>query len=74
MNYGEWIAAGSFVFAVLGYAIKDRLKIQRDNDALKKDVAEVKVNYIQRFADLETKVTEGKTEIITAIGLSLIHI
>jgi hypothetical protein len=64
MGIAEWIASGG-VLAVAGFFLKELMKV-------KKEMADIKVNYLDRFADLKDTlkrdVKESHDSVITAIG------
>lgn len=56
MNLAEWATPAIFI-AVAGWVYK-----------LQRDQAEIRVNYLDRFADLKAEVTNGHGEIKDAIA------
>lgn len=61
MGVAEWIALGALILSVAIWGMKDR-------DKIKKDIEEVRLNYLDRFADLKKDIGESHVKVIDAIN------
>lgn len=64
MGLAEWIASGGILgvfLVVAGWFLTELMNV-------KKDMGEIKVNYLDRFADLKKDVNDSHIKVIEAIG------
>ena len=69
MTFAEWIPIGVVLIGAFGYLIREKVK-DMDSSIAKNtaEIVEVKMNYLDRFEQLNANINKGHLEIKEAIA------